>query len=92
MTNTGILILVEHFGDRQGLALGVSFMVMAIGGIVAPQIVNALLTQLSHHVSIMVFGGLILCGLIGNHCHYIFLIHRLLRAKLLLLLYLERAR
>ena len=32
----------------QGLALGASFMIMAIGGIVAPQIVCGLLSHVSH--------------------------------------------
>ena len=47
--NTCILILVEHFGSKKGLALGASFMIMAIGGIVAPQIVCGLLSHVSHN-------------------------------------------
>jgi len=64
--NTCILILVEHFGSKKGLALGASFMIMAIGGIVAPQIVCGLLSHVSHKASIQIFGCLILVSLIGS--------------------------
>ena len=66
VTNTAILILVDHFKEKQGMALGASFMVMAIGGIVAPQIARLLLSYCSTQASILIYGGQILGGIIGS--------------------------
>lgn len=66
VTNTAILILVDQFGSQQGLALGISFMVMAIGGIVCPQLVRGLLIHFSTKVSIGIFASIVLIGLLGS--------------------------
>lgn len=63
-------MLVEHFGGKQGLALGISFMVMAIAGIAAPQLAYALLNSFSHQVSIIIVGVIILSGLAGSAFFY----------------------
>ena len=41
-------------------------MVMAVGGILAPQIVRGLLLHFSHQTSIIAFGALISSGLLGS--------------------------
>ncbi len=68
MTNTAILILVDHFQEKQGLALGISFMIMALSGIVCPQIVRGLLSSLSAKVSILIYAGILFSGLLGSFC------------------------
>ena len=52
-TNAAIIVLTHHFKEtRLGLAIGVSFVVMGISGIVAPQLVVCLL----HNFSLRVIG------------------------------------
>lgn len=70
VTNTVILILVEHFQDKQGLALGISFMIMALSGILAPQVVKGLLNNFSDQVSINIVGGILFTGLLGSAFFY----------------------
>jgi MFS family permease len=66
VTNTAILILVDHFQEKQGLALGISFMVMAVAGIVSPQIVQLLSRAFTYNVSILIYAVQFLVGLIGS--------------------------
>ena len=70
VTNTVILILVEHFQDKQGLALGISFMIMALSGILAPQVVKGLLSSFSDQVSINIVGAILFSGLLGSAFFY----------------------
>ena len=70
MTNTAILMLMLHFEGKQGLALGISFMIMAIGGIIAPQIISGLLTTCSSQQSILIVGGILTSGLLGSAVFY----------------------
>ena len=70
VTNTVILILVEHFQDKQGLALGISFMIMALSGILAPQVVKGLLNSFSDQVSINIVGAILFSGLLGSAFFY----------------------
>ena len=70
MTNTAILMLMLHFEGKQGLALGISFMIMAIGGIIAPQIISGLLTNCSSQQSILIVGGILTSGLLGSAVFY----------------------
>lgn len=65
VTNTTILLLVDHFGKKQGLAIGLSFMIMAISGIISPQIVNGLLHKFSAKNTVIIYGCIMLLGLGG---------------------------
>ncbi len=47
MTNTAIIILTEHFKTNPGMALGIAFMIMALAGIVTPQLDRVLLYNCS---------------------------------------------
>ena len=50
-TNTAIIVLTHHFKEnRLGLAIGLSFVIMGISGIIAPQFVNVLLRHFSTKV------------------------------------------
>ena len=50
-TNTAIIVLTHHFKEnRLGLAIGVSFVIMGISGIIAPQFVMVLLRHFSSKV------------------------------------------
>jgi hypothetical protein len=44
VTNTVIITVLEHFRTRMGLAMGVSFAVMALAGIITPQLDRVLLS------------------------------------------------
>ena len=58
-TNTAIIVLTHHFKEnRLGLAIGVSFLIMGISGIIAPQFVMVLLRHFSSKVTRL--------------CHYLF--------------------
>ena len=63
-------MLMLHFEGKQGLALGISFMIMAIGGIIAPQIISGLLTNCSSQQSILIVGGILTSGLLGSAVFY----------------------
>ena len=66
VTNTVILNLTDHFKTNMGLAFGIAFMIMALAGIVTPQLDNLLLKGLSGQISILVHGIVMLVlGLAG---------------------------
>ena len=70
VTNTAIILLQRHFKEKQGLALGISFMVMALSGMVNLHMVRGFLSFFDVVTSIQLYGAFIILGLLGSALFY----------------------
>ena len=70
VTNTAIILLQRHFKEKQGLALGISFMVMALSGMVNLHMVKGFLSFFDVVTSIQLYGAYIILGLLGSAFFY----------------------
>lgn len=64
-TNTAFIIVTTFFKAKIGLAMGVVFLVMALGGIALPLAMAQLLNHFSNQICVVIYSCFIAIGFLG---------------------------